>query len=188
MKLTGMNRKISLRTAMAAKFPSDAVKIFTAFGWDKADMYEALKKRGDVFLYDGENEVPKDVTHVVIVEGVTNIKEFAFRYCKKLLSVIFTESVVSIGIGAFYGCVNLKEVTIPGTVKTINEGAFCDCRRLSRVYIEEGVETIKQGAFMWCGLLVFTDIASSVTVIEDYVFHGCVSLSSTLKQRDTSLF
>ena len=50
------------------------------------------------------------VTNLVIPDGVTEIKDHAFRDCNSLASIVIPNSVTSIGEYAFYGCSRLKTV------------------------------------------------------------------------------
>ena len=61
----------------------------------------------NLFLWNASNEV----TNLVIPNGVTSIKNFAFDNCDGLTSVIIPESVTNIGESAFYGCTGLTSIT-----------------------------------------------------------------------------
>jgi uncharacterized protein YjdB len=50
------------------------------------------------------------ITSVVISDGVTSIRDYAFSDCGSLTSVTIGNSVTSIGQYAFYGCNGLKEI------------------------------------------------------------------------------
>ena len=66
----------------------------------------------------------KEITDLVIPEGVTTIGDYAFYNCSGLTSVTIPGSVTTIGDFAFYNCSGLTSVTIPGSVKTIGNYAF----------------------------------------------------------------
>ena len=59
-----------------------------------------------------------------ILDGVTNINEYAFRECINLTSIIIPVTVTEIGRSAFVGCSSLMNVTIPDNVIVINKCAF----------------------------------------------------------------
>ena len=59
------------------------------------------------------------VTELVIPEGVTEIKDYAFENCKGLTSVVIPGSVTRIEYGAFSDCSGLTSVTIPNSVTSI---------------------------------------------------------------------
>ena len=56
-----------------------------------------------------------DLTSVVIPEGVTDIGEYAFSKCERLVSVSLPSTLVTIGNGAFNGCTSLSDVVYNGT-------------------------------------------------------------------------
>ena len=123
MALSYFSLDVILLIAMASR-PCDAYNLFLAYGWSKKDVIQELKKRKDVFIYDGKKDVPKDVTNVIVEEGVTTIEEDAFRNCTSLTSVIIPDSVTSIGNYAFNDCTSLTSVVIPDSVTTIGGYAF----------------------------------------------------------------
>ena len=56
----------------------------------------------NVYIYDPDVPVPKDVQHVEIPEGITVIKENAFRDCSELQSVMLPDSITEIHDYAFF--------------------------------------------------------------------------------------
>ena len=74
------------------------------------------------------------VTNLVVPQGVTAIKPFAFYECSRLTSVTIPDSVTSIGNYAFYWCSSLTGITIPDSVTSIGDYAFCLCSSLTKVY------------------------------------------------------
>lgn len=72
----------------------------------------------------------KEITEVIIPDGVYEIYENVFAGCIKLTSVVIPDSVTEIGCWAFSGCSNLKHVVIPDSVTSIGfdafEGAGCE--------------------------------------------------------------
>ena len=110
----------------------------------------------------------KDITHVIIEEGVTRIGQFAFYSCSKLQSVSIASTVTQIGDQAFDRS-GLQSITIP-----------------------EGVTTIEQGAFNTCTSLNSIILPSSLTYIGDYAFQSCpatsIVFSTNLKYIGASAF
>ena len=55
---------------------------------------------------------------------VTNIDNFAFRFCTSLSSLNVPQTVVNVGRYAFYGCEGLSELTLPAQLEHIGSYAF----------------------------------------------------------------
>ena len=56
--------------------------------------------------------------------AVTNIDNFAFRFCTSLSTLDLPETVTNVGRYAFYGCESLSELTLPENVEHIGSYAF----------------------------------------------------------------
>ena len=125
---------------------------------------------------------------VVIENGVTNIGDCAFYYCKSLTSITIPNSVTSIGKFAFYGCSGLTSVTIGNSVTSIGERAFYGCSSLTSVTIGNSVTSIGNCAFANCTALTSVTIGNSVTSIGYGAFDGCTGLTSiTIPNSVTSI-
>ena len=66
----------------------------------------------------------RNLSEVVISEGVSKIGESAFENCRRLESVTIPASVQKIQDYAFYGCGGLKEVEYAGEMPEVGIGAF----------------------------------------------------------------
>ena len=62
---------------------------------------------------------------------LTNVDNFAFRFCESLSNVTFPETLTNIGRYAFYGCKNLSELTVPANVEHIGSYAFLGTNSLN---------------------------------------------------------
>ena len=89
----------------------------------------------------------RDITEVIIPQGITDIGVAAFAYCEKMISVSIPEGVTNIGGGAFLNCNSLKEVSIPEGVTNIGYITFCRCSNLERVVIPKTITYIDNEAF-----------------------------------------
>ncbi|MCQ2449039.1 MAG: leucine-rich repeat domain-containing protein, partial [Clostridia bacterium] len=118
------------------------------------------------------------VTDLVIPQGVTEIKEYAFYYCTGLTSITIPDSVTTISSSAFNGCTGLTSVIIGNSVATIGYKAFYSCTGLTSVTIGNGVTTIGNYAFYNCTGLTSITIPDSVTSIGGYAFYSCTGLTS----------
>ncbi|MBR3616703.1 MAG: leucine-rich repeat domain-containing protein [Bacteroidaceae bacterium] len=132
------------------------------------------------------------VTELVIPDGVSEIKNYAFWVCSGLTSVTIPNSVTSIGNGAFEDCTGLTSVTIPNSVTSIGGWAFSGCSGLKEVHISDLTS--------WCNI-DFNDydsnplsyahnlylngelvtehvIPDGVSKIKNYAFYYCSGLTS----------
>ncbi|MBR2116492.1 MAG: leucine-rich repeat domain-containing protein, partial [Alistipes sp.] len=118
------------------------------------------------------------LTEYTIPDSVTEIGDYAFRYCSSLTSVTIPDSVTTIGDSAFEDCSSLTNVTIPDSVTKIGSSAFEYCSSLASVTIPDSVTEIGTWAFNGCSNLTSVTIPDSVTEIRDYAFAFCSSLKS----------
>lgn len=65
-------------------------------------------------LYNGEGDL---ITDLVIPSTVTEIKQYAFRYCKTIKSITLPSTVTKIGISAFSNCTNVEKISYQGTMQ-----------------------------------------------------------------------
>ena len=126
---------------------------------------------------------PSDTVMLVIpaeIEGlpVTAISDYAFDWCKKLISITIPDSVSSIGSFAFQNCESLLSIDIPEGVTAIGEYTFYQCSRLSEIDLPDSLTAIGKYAFYDCNSLVSIDIPDGVTAIADTTFYLCDSLTS----------
>ena len=104
------------------------------------------------FLFDSP-PWGKEITKVIVEEGVTSIGWNAFCYCQELNTVILSDSVTSIGENAFSGCSKLTNLALPSNLKGIFSSGFAGCSSLSNITIPKSVEAIYSGAFSGCNNL-----------------------------------
>ena len=111
---------------------------------------------------DYHNETPwgKNITEVIIKEGVTSISGRAFYRCAGLTSITIPDSVTSVGSNAFYGCTGLTSITIPDSVTSIGDHAFSGCTGLTSITIPDSVTSIGECAFSGCTGLKEVHISS----------------------------
>lgn len=108
------------------------VRISDLTAWCGIDFasYEANPRPANLCL-NGEL-----VTNLVIPEGVTEIKNYAFAACSGLTSIEIPNSVTSIGGSAFCYCSGLTSLTIGSGVTIIDNAAFVSCGNIAFVDIK----------------------------------------------------
>lgn len=135
----------------------------------------------------------KNVTKIILPEGLKEIGEHAFENCKSLKMIIIPSSIKKIGswafkdceslegvvlpegleqVGEFWGCKSLKTIKLPAAVKKINRDAFYRCESLQEIVLPEGVEIIDDCAFEYCKSLREITIPASVKTMGCKVFSG----------------
>ena len=92
----------------------------------------------------------KNITIVVVKNGITRISSNAFYRCSGLKSVTIPNSVTSIGNGTFSDCAGLTSITIPNSVTSISSSAFSGCTGLTSITIPNSVTSISSSAFSGC--------------------------------------
>ena len=111
----------------------------------------------------------KLITELIIPEGVTEIKNFAFCGLESITKVIIPNSVISIGKSAFKKCENLVSIEIPNSVTSMGESAFRECENLTSVIIGDGLSLIPEYAFYGC-ILNKVILGKGIKEIEESAF------------------
>ena len=96
---------------------------------------------------------PNPPNTVVIPDGVTKIRGWAFAGGSGMTSVTIPESVTNIGGISFIGCDGLKSVTIPSRVKSMGEHVFERCVQLTEVTMLGERPEAPKTLFPGCGKL-----------------------------------
>lgn len=140
------------------------------------------------------------------LDGITEIRAYAFYNCHSLQSVELPETVRVIGAYAFANCNNLSNVILPDSLETIGDRAFMGCTSLQTINIPEnvyidsfaffqsGITEIYVPATASLGVCVFQEtpvtniyFADGTTTIPMGTFNGCpniqnIYLPATLRQ------
>jgi len=149
----------------------------------------------------------KEVTELVIPEGVTHLSSWMFYKCKHITSLSIPASLDTIPNNAFEGCESLSQVSFADSsaLKAIGENAFASCSSLSQVSFANlsalkaigeyafascsslsqvnfldstGLETIGQYAFAYCDSLRSIQLPKGLIKIGDDAFATCTNLRS----------
>ena len=131
-------------------------------------------------LYLGSKLFLKDeeVKDLMIPNGVTKIRDYAFIGFSSINTVTIPDKVTSIGECAFSNCTELTSITIPNSVTTISYSAFSGCSALTTITFPNGVTSIEQSLFYGCTSLTSFTIPNSVSSIGNSAFFDCSSLTT----------
>ena len=153
-----------------------------------ADTYEGVPVTN---IYDNAFKECKEITSVILPNGIINIGDFSFYYCFNLSSIVIPNSVISIGDSAFENCNSLTSIIIPSSVTSIGEEAFYSCDSLVSIEVDfdnekyksiDGNLYTKDGKILLQYAIGKTNISfvipDSVTSIGDSAFEFCSSLTS----------
>jgi len=113
-----------------------------------------------------------------IPNSVTNIGNYAFGYCARLINVTIGDSVANIGSYAFRDSASLTNVTIPNSVTNIGSYAFSYCASLTSITIPNSVTSIGGNTFRNCTSLTSVSLGTNISTIGIYAFYYCINLTS----------
>ena len=117
------------------------------------------------------------ITAAVIGDGVTEVSDYAFFYCRELKSLALPDSLTKIGQSAFAGCENLPELTIPDSITGIGPRAFAYCGGLTGITLPDSLTEVPDWAFFRCAALTGAELPAGVTRVGDHAFSGCAGLT-----------
>ncbi|MBO4851404.1 MAG: leucine-rich repeat protein [Prevotella sp.] len=120
----------------------------------------------------------KDMTSIIITNGIVKIGEDAFTGCHSLTNISFPITILEIGNGAFCNCTALTSVTLPERLGKVENNLFNGCTKLEGVTIPNSVTSIGEFAFYECANLESVTIGNGVTTIGESAFRNCTSLKS----------
>ena len=131
----------------------------------------------------------KELTELVIPEGVTEVGSNAFMDCPSLRSVTLPNSLKMVGEGAFKGCDSLTALTITGNMEQINPDAFSGCTinevsvligDLAKYCTANNTHLLPGTKHLYFGGEELTElvIPEGVTEVGSNAFVGCPSLRS----------
>ena len=84
------------------------------------------------------------------MEGVTEVRKYAFYHLYSLNSIVLPESVTSIGEYAFYRCENLTRVVVKSkTPPTAGTGLLMNCYKVPAIVVPDGCAAAYKAATNW---------------------------------------
>lgn len=87
------------------------------------------------------------------LDGIEEIRSYAFYGCSNLTSVGLPDTLESIGTYAFYNCSKLKDIVLPSGLTSLGARSFYGCKALEKMVIPEGVTSIPIYCFYGCSNL-----------------------------------
>lgn len=120
----------------------------------------------------------RNVTTLIIEEGVEEIDKHAFASYVNLTSVDLPNTLKIIGGSSFAMCTSLKELHIPESVEVIDYYAFQNCIALQNVSLPKHMKTLHGSAFFEDSALRAVNLPEGLTVIENGTFQACTSLET----------
>ncbi|MCI6509250.1 MAG: leucine-rich repeat domain-containing protein, partial [Bacilli bacterium] len=119
---------------------------------------------------------PKDLTSIIITNGIKTINDYAFNGCTNLKEVNLPNSLKYIGSNAFNGCNALEKIIIPNEIETINDSTFYGCTNLKEVNLPNSLKRIGSNVFIGCKVLERIILPNGIEIINDYTFNDCINL------------
>ena len=141
--------------------------------------------RKDESLFDDELNGPRApwilaeriILSVEIGEGITEIGDEAFAFCRDIKSVSLPNSLTRIGVMAFYKCEKLKNIILPDSLTEIEQYAFAYCFSLTKVPLPEQLTVLDVCAFHACTKLREVYLPAGVSRYSS-PFYGCENLET----------
>jgi len=116
------------------------------------------------------------ITSVRIPGTISCVSKNAFEGCTNLKSVILSEGVTEIRNEAFKDCTELQEVSLPKSLRKISDKAFMGCAKLEKITIGDGVTEIGCAAFKNCTALSEVHFSPNLLTIGTEAFINCSNL------------
>ena len=146
--------------------------VFYGTGIDTVEL-----KAGVYYEYGAFSGMPK-LKNVTIEEGVTELYDEMFAFCKGLETIYIPDSVEYIGYMAFYECSSLREVRLPenSNCTALWGETFWGCKSLEEIEVPANFKEINWGDFTETGLVSVT--LPGVEILWDEAFRDCPNLKS----------
>lgn len=116
------------------------------------------------------------LTNLVIPEGTTIIKNYAFGYCKSITTLSLPESLLYISDDSFTFCNSLTDFTFPNNLIEIGVRSFAMCDKLTYIKIPDSVKYIEDSSFLMTNGVTMIDLrdVTDVPILGSSAFDGLV--------------
>lgn len=155
----------------------DAVYIQSLEKWCNIDFESGsanpLDGSRDLYVYGNYSST------LVIPEGVTTIKKYAFYGYRNVKELRLPNSVTTIEDSAFEECDHLGTATLPDSVTLIGKKAFYKCESLHSINFPSNLESIDSNAFYGTKITNVT-LPNKVKQVGNYAFSNCKALVSVV--------
>jgi hypothetical protein len=125
----------------------------------------------ELVIPDGVTEIkPYAFTHsnvntVKLPDSVTKIGKGAFAQCENLKTIELSDELTNIGDSALGSCINLIEIKFPTKLINVGAYAFSNCSTLTELTFPDGLESIGDGAIQNCANLKAITLPNSLKSI-----------------------
>lgn len=177
--ITSITLPSSIRTIGSEAFWNcqslDSVCITDLHGWCNIDFESTYSNplHNYCHLYINGEEIEE----LIIPDGVSSIKNYAFCGSKYITKVTIPSSVTTIGKESFSDCF-FPSITLPDGITEIGEEAFLRNSCLSSIIIPSNITTIKYCTFLGCSSLESISFLGNITKIDESAFAYCTSLKT----------
>ncbi|MBQ6790896.1 MAG: leucine-rich repeat protein [Paludibacteraceae bacterium] len=125
----------------------------------------------------------QDIEDLVIPNGTTELKPYAFANAVHIKTVKFPSTLTKIGKMSFYNC-GLEAIDLPDNITELDESSFEYCEKAATLKLPKNLTVIPESAFGGCEALTEITWSENLTTIGVGAFEDCPSLT-TLKLPET---
>ena len=132
-----------------------------------------------LYIYRGldDEEIPWDITHVIVENKVTVVKARAFFARMNLVSVIMGDKLKRIEVSAFPNCCYIRFIRLSKTLEYIEMFAFYLCESLEALFLPSTLISIEIWAFYDCQsmrLLILPNGINLSNIHHDIIFRTII--------------
>ena len=129
-----------------------------------------------------------NIISLTIPDGVTSIETGAFFLCKNLECIHLPNSLTEIGNFAFSECKKMISISIPDSVCTIGKGTFMCCKQLEFLRIPMSTKEIQDRTFFLCEKLDTVIFHKNIRTVGESVFYKCKNIRIVIPKGSSSKY